>query len=206
MYANVFNKMTANARDEDHFMVAEMPTRLQPWANHDHRIVEKVLKQGVTSDLVHLNLPPYKRGDEKILREMVEAKKAGFLKNLDGRSVNPYKEITKWNNIHAMYEIERLHRDACTRQPVTPPTQASPIEPATPNDPVFNFNEEQVISCEKPARSPQSEDFDMTNRSLNLFEQSVILHDGERLILRDGKYVRADDVLWSPDSPEPEDL
>ena len=87
--------MTTFAKADDHFLVREMPARLQPWADQDHRIVEEVLKKGVTEEFIHLNLPSYKRGDEKLLREMVEAKKAGFLKNLEGKSVNPYKENAK---------------------------------------------------------------------------------------------------------------
>ena len=84
-----FNLLTTEAAIDDHFKVSEMPKNLQKFAFLDPRIVERVLKNGVTLDLGYLNLPDLKRGDFKILRKMLEARKAGFLLLPSEVFVNP---------------------------------------------------------------------------------------------------------------------
>ena len=124
--AQIFAENTTEAEADDHFHISQMPVHLQPWAYKDHRVVEKVLGQGVTGDLTSLNLPTYKRGDEKILREMLEAKKSGFLMDLDGKTFNPYEENAKWDTIHAMRCIESLHQKILSGQ--SSPHQLKPRE------------------------------------------------------------------------------
>ena len=74
-----FDLLTTEATIEDHFKVSEMPQHLQKFAFLDPKIVERVLKNGITLDIGYLNLPKLKRGDFRILTNMLEARKAGFL-------------------------------------------------------------------------------------------------------------------------------
>ena len=84
-----FNLLTTEATIDDHFKVSEMPKNLQKFAFLDPKIVERILKNGVTLDLGYLNLPELKRGDFKILNKMLDARKAGFLLLPSEVFVNP---------------------------------------------------------------------------------------------------------------------
>ena len=88
-FAYFFNLLTSEATIDDHFKVSEMPQNLQKFAFIDPEIVERVLKNGITLDLSHLNLPGLNKGDFKILAQMLDARKAGFLLLPGGVYVNP---------------------------------------------------------------------------------------------------------------------
>ena len=166
--AQIFAENTADAEPADHFKVNEMPERLQPWAFKDYRVVQEVLKSGITAELIHLGLNElkFKRGDELILRQMTDAAAAGFLMLPDGTVPNPYRENAAWDCINAEYPSREIHRRRFEHwlAPIESPTRStSPIEPSTPS--IFD-DPEQVISDERPSESPPS-DFEIPSPPAN---------------------------------------
>ena len=157
--------MFVKATAEDNFYVErELKPHLHPYAFQDTRVVRKILKSGITKEFAHLDLPKFKRGEERDLMNMILAKESHFLV-LPGETdcVNPERDWAEWDKKHADFResAERIKGKSGAGQ--TPPfDQASTIEPKTP---AFEVPEIQVISTEKKFSSPTDSDFNTPTSS-----------------------------------------
>ena len=109
-FAYFFNLLTTEATIDDHFKVSEMPQNLQKFAFMDPEIVERVLKNGITLDLSHLNLPKLNKGDFKILAQMLDARKAGFLLLPSKVYVNPLVDFKSPMSVQVIASDSALNK------------------------------------------------------------------------------------------------
>ena len=87
-FAYFFKHLTKEATDDDHYKVSDMPENLQVFASLETDVLDEIIKNGVTLEFSHMKFPKLKRGDFRILREMNEAKKCGFLLMLNDQGEN----------------------------------------------------------------------------------------------------------------------
>ena len=87
-FAYFFKLLTKEATEDDHYKVSDMPEYLQVFASLETDVLDQIIKNGVTLEFSHMKFPKLKRGDFRILREMNEAKKCGFLLMLHDQAEN----------------------------------------------------------------------------------------------------------------------
>ena len=135
------------------FFVAEMEPRLQPLVDVSIKALKNALKYGITTEFVHEfeNIQRWKRGDEKILNEMLRAKIEGRLifetSSLDSSCNQSSKKPSK-AKIAKVPLKKRVITPPMSQPPKTdensppemmkprvktPPTETSTLEPATPS-------------------------------------------------------------------------
>ena len=157
--------------NQNSFSVAKMEPRLQPLANVSIKALKNALKYGITTEFVHEfeNIQRWKRGDEKILNEMLRAKIDGRLifqnpplnSNRNQSSKRPSKAkiakvpLKKRVITPPMSQPPKTDENSPPEmmkpRTKTPPNETSTLEPATPSTseiPVGN----QTMSAEKVFR------------------------------------------------------
>ena len=156
--------MFVKAEFEDNFFVAQEwadKPHLVPYAYVGAQALRHILKNGVTQEYAHLNLPSFKRSEGSEIEKMLLAKENYFLV-LPGQTVcvDPEKENLEWpQNFRDFQHSNQARSEASKTPPIARPVdQTSPLEPKTPS--MFSFPEAQVISAEKKIRSPIDEDFE----------------------------------------------
>ena len=141
-----FNLLTTEATIDDHFKVSEMPPNLQKFAFLDPKIVERVLKNGVTLDMGHLNLPELKRGDFKILEKMLNARKAGFLLLPSEAFINPLVDFK------SPMAVQTLVSDSEAKQSKVELATSGRIQENLSNTSSESSDEESSYSPQSPVR------------------------------------------------------
>ena len=164
--AQIFEENTTEAEEADNFMVSEMPFHLQPWAFTDYRIVEKILKFGITADMMnkpYLCLPDqmFKRGERQIIKQMVQAAASGYLMLPNGHIPSPFIQNMTWDQTYRDYQIRDENWRRFNRRSAriaSPARSDSPLEQSMPS--MFD-SKEQVISNEEVSSSPPSGDLEI---------------------------------------------
>ena len=125
---------------EDYCLVTNIPENLQIFVVLELKIVERVLKNGITLDLGFLNLPKLKRGDFQILAKIVDARKSGCLQFHSGFFANP--------------DIEKSHSVVQKVSSNSPAMEPQEISHALEHNRIDQMDSSDESSDEEP--SPQS--------------------------------------------------
>lgn len=158
------------------FFVADMEPRLRPYANVKTEVLEKCLKNGITAEYVsHFeNIKRWKRGDEKILKEMIKAKYAEKLvqqipPGISKSTKKPKKSTTSKVPMKKRVVTPPLNPplpndensppESAKPRVRTPPTETSALQPTTPSMSEFPVGN-QTMSAEKTFRPISDADFD----------------------------------------------
>lgn len=122
----------------------DFPTHLQPFAYFETSAVRKILTHGKTLEFAHLDIPEFKRGEGKLILQMIEAKESGKLKIETGEILDPQKNKEEWERKNATRAQNAKKR---RRRPSSSPEWAHlscSHFPFLPNE-VFESNIRRVI-------------------------------------------------------------
>ena len=166
-YSKIKTKNKMTKINQPTFSVAEMEPRLRPLAKVSIKALKHALKYGITAEFVNEfeNIQRWKRGDEKILNKMLQAKIEGQLVYENSSLIPKRNQSSKKPSRAKIAKVplkKRVITPPMTQPPQTdensppetmkprvktPPTETSTLEPATPSSEFPMGN--QTMSAEK---------------------------------------------------------